>query len=170
VVWAYAFELYKPDKILEIGTGNGGFTIFLGVLGLMADFPIYSFDIHECPSEQWASFASKLPIRFIRGDVFEKNNLNAIGIGNEWGFMRTSGRNYILCDGPDKPREFNLFAQLLKPGDVIAAHDYQSSRKYWGWGEITKADVADTVKEHKLEPFMQEHFDTVGWLAYRKPL
>ena len=29
-----------------------------------------------------------------------------------------------MCDGDDKPAEFNMFAPLLPYGSIIAAHDY----------------------------------------------
>jgi hypothetical protein len=63
------------------------------------------------------------------------------------------GMTVLLCDGGDKRREFETFAPLLKPGDIIGAHDLHRGDQYWGWSEITEADVQDTCGRHGLVPF-----------------
>ena len=32
----------------------------------------------------------------------------------------------LLCDNGDKPREFDTFAPLAKPGDIIVVHDWET--------------------------------------------
>lgn len=63
----------------------------------------------------------------------------------------------------------NTFAKYLKPGDVIAAHDYVSPGSvWWSWSEIGAEDGAAAASFCDLEPWLQEHFDTAGWLVFRR--
>jgi predicted O-methyltransferase YrrM len=164
-VWAYAIEQYPPSRIVEIGSGNGAFTIALGLITFNLATAIYSFDIHKAPDQDYDSLAEFLRISFVQRDIFSE-------IEPYWTVREKIGDlgvTFLLCDGGDKPREFNTFAKYLKPGDVIAAHDY-SVEGGWPWSEITQEQVAETVAKENLEPFMQEYFDAVGWLVYRKRL
>lgn len=36
----------------------------------------------------------------------------------------TSGTAIVYCDGGNKPKEILTYAPLMRPGDLIAAHDY----------------------------------------------
>ena len=40
------------------------------------------------------------------------------------GVVRNCGRTLIYCDGGDKPKELHLYWSVLRPGDLIACHDY----------------------------------------------
>jgi len=58
------------------------------------------------------------------------------------------GPAWIYCDGGDKPTEFNLYAPILRPGDLISAHDYD----YGGYerAEIAWPDIEQAVTEYSL--------------------
>lgn len=156
--WSYAFEKYSPQTIIEIGTGTGGFTNLLGIQAWNSGAFVHTFDIDPSPTN---ALSAILPIIFYREDCFGAEQKIAE-------LINSPGRTYLLCDGGDKPREFNTFAKYLKPGDIIAAHDYFTDVEHWWWNEITNEDVAATVKEQKLEPFMVREFDKAGWLAFKK--
>lgn len=47
---------------------------------------------------------------------------------------RSAGPALVYCDGGDKPKEFGLYAPVIRPGDFIAAHD-------WDYGGYTKAEI-----------------------------
>jgi hypothetical protein len=56
------------------------------------------------------------------------------------------GRTVLFLDGGDKPHEFNLFVPALKPGDIVAVHD---------WGRCIKHKwVEDTIAAYNLEPLL----------------
>ena len=40
--------------------------------------------------------------------------------------LSTAQRALVFCDGGDKPRELHLYAPILRPGDLLLAHDYQN--------------------------------------------
>jgi len=62
--------------------------------------------------------------------------------------MNKPGPAFIYCDGGNKPKEFNLYAPILRVGDYIAAHDWD----YGGYrrAEIRPKDVAKPVAQHNL--------------------
>lgn len=88
------------------------------------------------------------------------------------------GTTFLLCDGGNKQLEFARFASAMKPGDVIAAHDYDAAHEVdpeipmnarpWQWSEIKPKQVEYEATKNDLEPWLQEYFDLAGWLVYRK--
>lgn len=162
-VWSYAMEKYPPGIIIEIGSLNGGFTTALGVHAWRIGCGIHSFDVTKAPNEDWLPLAKLLNINFHQIDCFSQGGIFLIEK-----YLRSQKRVFLLCDGGNKATEFNTFAKFLKPGDLIAAHDYCVKEEWWPWGEIKMSDVAETVKRENLTPFMQEHFDMTGWMVFKK--
>jgi hypothetical protein len=160
--WSYAMECHPPARIVEIGTYNGGFTVALGVHAQQIGARVVTYDVASAPHERLAPIAKFLGIEFRTADVWT--------IEAEIGqLIAGSGVSFVLCDGGNKRREMFTFARYLKPGDVIAAHDYVSpGSAWWGWSEIGAVDGAAAAASNDLEPWLQEHFDTAGWLVYRK--
>ncbi len=160
-VWSYAMEVYPPKQIVEIGSLNGGFTTAIGVHAYRIGCKVFSFDVCKAPNEDWKELSAFLGIDFIQEDVFKFSSVVE-------SLIKQRGVTFLLCDGGNKPKEFNTFAKFLRSGDIIAAHDYCTGEGKWPWSEIKKSDVQATVKRENLEPFMQEYFDEVGWLVYKK--
>ena len=164
MVWSYAMEILNPAQIVEIGSLNGGFATALAFISYLSRCKIYSFDICNAPNEDWSGLAMNLGVTFFKEDVFSSNHVSEL--------VGLRGTSFLLCDGGNKPKEFETFAPSLKDGDIIAAHDYccdtKSKAPFWPWSETTIESVSKTVKEHNLQPFMQEYFDMAGWLVYRK--
>lgn len=162
--WSYAMEVDPPAQIVELGSMNGGFTTAIGVHAYRIGCRIYSFDRQVTPQEDFKALSDFLGIQFIMGDIFAMTPIIS-------GLIQRPGRTYLLCDNGDKVKEFNLFAGVIKPGDIIAAHDYCApivGERCWPWSEIRKEQVHDSVEKHGLQPFLQDHFDLAGWLAYKK--
>jgi hypothetical protein len=163
-VWSYAMEVYPPAQIVELGSGNGGFTTVLAVHAWRIGAKIFSFERAVAPNRDWQSLSAFLGIQFFKGDLFA-----------EWKtikeLIQRPGVTYLLCDDGDKVKEFNMFAPFIKHGDIVAVHDYccvdSTGYAWWPWSEITKPEIAQTVTDNKLQPWMQEHFDMTGWLAYK---
>lgn len=112
---------YKPDEIIELGTGYGALTKFLSMFAF-----VHTFDIQ-------AKFRL-IPRNavFQQADVFNKATINLIK-----SLINLYGRTFLLCDDGNKPKEFNTYAPLLKKGDLIFAHD---------WGEeIYLKDIQETI-------------------------
>jgi len=161
----------KPDRILEIGTGMGGFTVFLALIkeDLDLNMDILSYDIHgRVGFEQYASYGIDARIK----DVFSGNYTDVSAEVIE--YIRREGTTVILCDGGNKIEEFNLLSNYLKTGDFIMAHDYSANPQYfkehvemkiWNWMEIQDSDINDAVVKNNLEPFMADEFQQAVWVC-----
>lgn len=179
------FEAKRPARILEIGTCWGGLTLVLHDLARalgISNCNIMTFDI---PGD-W--YDQKILHRRIAGgalidahvvNIFEPDysKLNA-----EWyelikRFITADGVTLVICDGGSKKDEVRIFAELMKPGDVVMAHDYAPSSevfenemrgKIWNWCEITDMDVAEPVAQFNLKPLYAKEFMEVAWLCLEK--
>lgn len=164
--WSFAMERLPPARIIEIGTFAGGFATALALHAFMLKAPLITYDL-MLPDERFSKLAASMGVVFRTGDMWQRIEEIATEIGKP-------GTTFVLCDGGDKPREMETFARFLKPGDVIAAHDYAppdgptGDHVYWPCGEITQAHGARVAAANGLSPWMQEHFDIAAWLTYRK--
>lgn len=169
-IWSYALETKPPARIVELGTNNAGFTTALAVHAWNIGARLVTYDLCA-PDERIERLAKFLGVEFRTGDIWTFESEIAANI-------RLPGTTFVLCDGGDKARELATFAQYLKPGDVIAGHDYDACHEVdptiplndrpWQWCELRKSQGDVIAQVNDLEPFMQEHLDLAGWLAYVK--
>lgn len=170
-IWSYAMEVLPPRQIIEIGSYNGAFATALGLHARAIGASITTYDINP-QAQEIVEIGQALGVRYRACDVWQA--LSEIAL-----IIKHPGTTFILCDGGDKPRELDTFAGYAKPGDVIAAHDYDavaergdhhvpSLDRPWPWCETRKADGDRIAAARGLVPWMQEHFDLAGWLAYQK--
>jgi hypothetical protein len=174
----YAYESFfnllkevKPIRIVEIGTGMGGFTLFLKMCcdDLELNTKIVSYETNGRDSYE-----------FIRNngiDVRVKNVFFEGYAGAEQELIDLiieDGVCLVLCDGGHKISEFNLLSKYIKNGDIIMAHDYASNQqyfkenieyKYWNWLEISDNDIEDAVVSNNLHPYMQNEFNQAVWVC-----
>ena len=172
-IWSHAFEIHPPRRVLELGTAGGGFTTALAVhaWNLEPRAAVHTWDF--ClPSEKYAPLAAFLGVHFHVADIWESE-------AEIRQLIASPGVTYLLCDGGDKARELATFASSCKPGDIIAAHDYDTfadagahavrmEARPWQWHEITSAHGDAVAAAHNLESWRQDVFDDAGWLVYRK--
>lgn len=171
--WSYAIEVLPPRQIIELGSAGGGFTMAIAVHACEIGARVISYDTNK-PNEAYRYRAHR-----DNGPQFRVADIWASEIEIA-SLISLRDTTYLLCDGGDKPRELATFAKYLKPGDVIASHDYDAVHeldptvpqleRYWPWSEIRKAQGDAVAAANDLEPWMQEHFDLAGWLVYRKRL
>lgn len=168
-------ETVRPDRILEIGTFSGGFTLFirdiLNNIGLEKTL-INTYDINK----------SYLPNDIKNLNVYTENLFNddysdfvSDDIeGYIRDYIKQNGKTLILCDGGNKKNEFNLLCKFLKPDDIIMAHDYSYNydffnkniaKKYWNWLEIEDKDIDTSCEIYNLKPYMQDSFINVAWVC-----
>lgn len=170
-IWSYAMEMFPPARVVELGSYNGWSATVLGLHARAIGAQMITYDINAC-DERIVPIGRALDVIFRTANVWEVEQEIAELVAGP-------GRVFLLCDGGDKPRELRTFARYLKPGDVIAAHDFNAvawentgevptAPAWWGYSEIFQRDGEPVAKEHGLIPFMQAHFDLAGWLAYQK--
>lgn len=167
----------KPARILEIGTANGGFILFIretmDQIGLDSS-DIISYDVHEKP---WYNELRNRNIQIRIENLFDSEYVNLEYPEKIESFIKSEGITLILCDGGKKISEFNAIAPLIKNGDFIMAHDYVDTEenflinfknKIWDWCEIKEKDISKISNEHKLSHYKKEIFDKVAWVCKQK--
>lgn len=130
--------------IIEIGTGAGALSIFLGLecyeRGLK---PLITYDI--LPLAREPKLFKLLGIKFIVRDCFHKDSIQEI-------IKYASEPIFFVCDGGNKLKEFGYFTGLLKQDSIIAAHD---------WGiELELKNILDTLNKYEMKPLHKEEWDS----------
>jgi len=131
-------------RVVELGTGTGGLTLFFGANMLQRNGKVLSFDIEPTQSRQAQRDFEKLNIVFEHRDVFEEESIK---IAKK--FIEDE-RALIFCDNGRKTKEFHTYAKILKKNDLIMAHDWRI--------EITPRYLDKQILS-MLEPYLQEEFD-----------
>lgn len=164
----------KPKRILEIGTGLGGFTLFLKLscAELNLNCEIITFDIIERYNK---NLLSNLKIDCRIENIFNEDYSQVKKEIIE--FIQNDGVTLILCDGQNKIKEFNLLAQYMKEEDFIMAHDYcatkeifekQIKNQIWNWHEICDFDIQQSNYINSLKSYGKENFDKCVWVCKKK--
>lgn len=151
-------------RVLEIGTATGG---FIRAVRDLTNAEIVTYDIKETKHKT----------------TLEENNITVKvqSVFDDFDFVEDyiSRENQVLviCDGGNKPKEFEVFSRLLKPGDIIMAHDYSRDEELyrvyikhnvWRWCEIQYKDIALAVQEYNLQPVLTEEFQEAAWTCWKK--
>jgi hypothetical protein len=156
--WGLAILQEKPKTVVEIGTGRGGFTRFLSECTSKYGGTLWSMDVENSIEYPLLGRAE-----FIVANCFERADMIE-------SMIKTEGKTFLLCDGGNKEKEFNTFSRLLKPGDVIGAHDWINDRipnfcpDYWSWSEVSEFNL----NLSGLDDFMPEWFDKSAWFVRQK--
>ena len=152
-------------NVVEIGTYNGGLTSWVFD---NTDAKLISYDI-----DGTINHTNRTDIDFRVDDCFKEQAFKDI-----IELIQSEGRTLVLCDGGDKPKEFNTFSKYLKQGDVIMAHDYSESNEewlektnYWQWpyeADTHPHSIENGIKENNLEPYKYEEMKFLLWASYIK--
>lgn len=168
----------NPVRILEIGTGHGGFSLFLrnslNEMGL-AETTIKSFDVieREC-YDALRSRGMEVSVQNLfdssYSELEEKELIET--------YIQSPGVSLVLCDGGNKKMEFNILSALLKEGDFIMAHDYAPNLQYfdehirgkrWDWFEIEDSHIEKACITINLVSFEEIDFTDIVWVCkYKK--
>lgn len=148
---------FANGRIIELGTGRGGFSVFLAIycIFLGKGWELYTFDNGDRLEEHTWQMLDKLGVSVYMADIFSEDTTASI-----IELIRKKGTTVLLCDNGNKRREFNLFSKHLKSGDYIFAHDLTK--------EIRESDVKALCEKYDIEPYMQEVFAEVLWLSKKK--
>lgn len=180
------FTEVKPARILEIGTANGGLTLYLrhllDSLG-MQDTQIITYDVDTRGLDNFNRVKANGIVSRVE-NIFTDDmmGIKSNKIADILGYINAEGVSIILCDGAHKASEMNIFAHLIKPGDILMGHDYQDDPKWfysasdseklenqaWFWCELGYDSVQTATLTNNIYKFMNEDFSKVAWLCTRK--
>ena len=122
LLWEGLLNEKDYDTIVEIGTSNGGLSLYLAAQAKEREINFRTYDVHV-PEH-------KIP-GFVKLDVF--------ALSEEVGAHLSKHEPIILlCDGGNKPRELKTFSTYLTPASTIVVHD-------WGT-EVSPSDVPANVE------------------------
>lgn len=99
-------------SIVELGTGEAGFSRYLYLQARARGLAFATFDRVRMEGNEQRGFEQI--------DVFEHP---------EKVVARLRSPTVLFCDNGDKPREVQLFAPLLHPGDLMVVHDFGT--EFW---------------------------------------
>lgn len=155
------------DNIIEIGTYNGGLTSWL-YDNKNPNAMVVSYDIDGS-----INHTNRTDIDFRIEDCFAEKSFKEI-----ISYIQRPGKTLVVCDGGDKPKEFSIFSEYLKSGDVIIAHDYAKNPEYWKfvtdyWQWPYESDtnydsIKDAIIKNGLEPYRDDEFNFYLWTSYIK--
>lgn len=161
--------IQKFDTIIEIGTYNAGLSLWL-YDNKKLDTKFVTYDI-DGSINLGIKYAPNMDCRvqscFDDGAMRDIENM-----------IKTGGKTLVLCDGGDKPKEFNTFSHFLKSGDHIMAHDYKRTdvdwnniTAFWQWPyetDTTWEDIRATVDECNLTEYERRAFEFGLWGSFVK--
>jgi hypothetical protein len=172
----------RPARIIEIGTAGGGTTLAINDImkTLGYDYQFRSYDIYEHP---WYHRLPEEGVDLRIENLFDHpyrdfNWDDRDRIQEVINFVQSPGTTLVMCDGGHKIAEFNVFSDVIKPGDFIMAHDFswtwdifinEVKGKIWDWCEISGENVAEAIERNNLQPYMKDEFQSVAWGCMRKP-
>jgi hypothetical protein len=169
----------KPKRILEIGTGGGGFILFLrdvlDSLNLESSV-VRTYDVAHDVCDQILR-ENGVDVRIV--NLFHETYSHLENPQEVIPFIQDHGCTLVLCDGLNKIGEFRILSQFIKPGDYIMAHDYVDSweryeaeflDKIWNWCEIEEKDIAECSQRNNLQHCWKDRFDEVAWVCKRKSI
>jgi len=132
--------------IIEIGTGRGALSIFLGLecyeRGLK---PLLTYDILSIKEPKLFKL---LGIKFINRDCYHKDSIQEM---NKY----IDSPILFFSDNGNKLRDFNYFIKLLPKDSVFASHDWQSI----AMAKLTEENTKDTVIKYGLKPLYKDEWD-----------
>ena len=167
VAWMLAIERYKPATVIEIGTCKGGLSNLLSSVVATYGGEFHTMDIVS--GGQKNKYELYGNATFHLWDCFEH-------LAEITALIKREGLCFMLCDGGNKPKEFSTFAEIIKPGDVIAAHDWidesvdQYSPKYGSCCEVPLVTIQGAIEKNRLVDFMPDWFELSAWCVKRKSL
>jgi trans-aconitate methyltransferase len=137
--------------IVELGTGYGVTSLYLGMAARLAQKQMWTFDCVDRRIEPVKK--AWLPnMTFTQADVLAGAPVAEVKV-------LLSQPVLLFCDDGQKPAEFRAYAPCLLPGSVVMVHDWTR--------EIGPGDVDATVRECELEPVERGNHSLIA--AWRKP-
>jgi hypothetical protein len=158
-------ERRTPARVIELGTGMGALSALLKTYCAAVEAEFITYDRAE-------SVAANPRLLELGIHVRVKDIEHEFVIREIARELQKDGLTILICDGPDKAAEVQLFSPYLKTGDLILAHDYAPSREFfdehikgklWSWCEVTDDQLAGVSRDQSLEPLLESVFIPAVW-------
>lgn len=112
-LWERVLNHHAPARIIELGTLYGGMSAFLEAQARVRGATFHTFD-HQALLQ-----ANDFIANYHLGDIFAPEGLSQVG-----GLISSPGLVLLFCDNGAKEKEAETFGPFLKPGDMLAVHDW----------------------------------------------
>lgn len=150
------------SRLIELGTGFGGFAMFLARTSSLSNLDFITIDhrekFSESALEELYNYGAR---RFVFDILKDANRVHEL--------LDYNCRILLLCDNGHKISEFKEFAPDLKPNDVIMVHDYwktpedyKPSKEFKG-NEIHYEDIQLCCSDLSLQEYYSDLLNPVGW-------
>lgn len=152
-IWEVFFRENEVKTLIELGTDNGGLTLYFSLQCYQRKIYFHTFD-----NQKWIDFTQGLPKYLMLENIFHHVDLfSDEGRQQVTELIETLPHPIaIFFDNGDKPREWKQFAHLLSPGDFAIVHD---------WGkEFTQKDLGD-VKVERILTNVSDKRPDIRWRA-----
>ena len=131
-IWEQFFNSYQVGTLIELGTDEGGFSLYLAMQCFQRGIKFHTFD-HQL----FANLDTPLARVFGLKDAFHHVDLfSDEGIAMVRNIIDTAPHPLVIFfDDGDKPREWKTFAPMTHKGDYCVVHDWED--------EFQASDVLD---------------------------
>jgi hypothetical protein len=153
------FKKEKFKNIIEIGTGNGAFSIYFATKAKQMNALFTTIDIKNFNVNTKQDLLN-LNANVIKCDINKNTYIEEI--------LKEKDRCLILNDGGGKVPEFNRFCKKIKSNDVLMTHDFYVDRKTSASGIIVMNDVELLIEKNGLNIIYSNLFDNFLWLCVTK--
>jgi len=150
------FKKEKFNAIVEIGTGNGAFSIYLAEKAKKMNASFMTFDIKKI-NKKIKKELNNLGGIFYHEDINKNTKIETL--------LKKSDRVLILNDGALKLPQFKRFSPLLKKNDCLMTHDYFTSKDKKGPGRIVFDEVIEYIKKYQLTISYEKELEPFIWLC-----
>jgi cephalosporin hydroxylase len=136
-IWERFFANNYIQTMIEIGTGNGGMTLYFALQCYQRHINFHTFD-----NQDWINYNDGLPAALQLRRCF--HHIDIFTDSHEVIYLLENARRplAIFFDDGDKPKEWELFTPFTSPGDFCIVHD-------WGT-EFHEKDIGKTNVERIL--------------------
>jgi hypothetical protein len=144
---------YDVRRFVELGVHVGGLTAVVTPIMAFKGFEYMAVEINPQISHAVAGLSRLYAgFEFVAGDCLTEDMRGGVHKFVD----RSSETAMIYCDNGEKAMEFPFYAPVLRPGDVIAVHDYYGAVPQdvgEGWKpEIDDDVIGPTVHRYGLTP------------------
>lgn len=155
--WVYKVidEILNENKqiggIIEIGTGRGAMSILFGLECYEREYkPLLTYDFVRIKEPKLFNL---LGIKYIVRDCFHKESIREI---REYS---ADVPIFLMCDGGNKAKEFNTIIEYLKPGSILAAHDWNEGYNFIRCIGMRRKFITESIDKYKLQPIKESEWD-----------